>query len=70
MELRNLSVRLNVRNLQASKDFYESLGFEIFDGDQSKKWLIMKNDVHTVGLFQDLFEMNNLVFEDDFESHS
>ena len=58
MELGNLSVSLAVKDLQASKAFYEKLGFTAFAGDES----IMKNSNHNIGLFQGMFDKNILTF--------
>ncbi len=52
MELGAFSISLAVKELQASKTFYEKLGFTVFGGDASQNWLIMKNADHTIGLFQ------------------
>jgi len=62
MELGNFSVSLAVKDIQASKLFYEKLGFTVFMGDQTQDWLIMKNGDHTIGLFQGMFEKNILTF--------
>lgn len=62
MELGAFSVSLAVRDIQASKLFYEKLGFAVFAGNQSQHWLIMKNGDHAVGLFQGMFEKNILTF--------
>ena len=43
MELGAFSVSLAVKDIQASKDFYEKLGFEVVMGDMSQNWLILKN---------------------------
>ena len=43
MELGNFSVSLAVKDIEASKLFYEKLGFTVFMGEQSQNWLIMKN---------------------------
>ena len=51
-----------VKNLEASKTFYEKLGFKVFAGDASQGWLIMKNTDHAIGLFQGMFEKNSLTF--------
>ena len=51
MELGAFSVSLTVKDLEASKSFYEKLGFELFGGDASQNWLIMKNRDHVIGLF-------------------
>jgi predicted enzyme related to lactoylglutathione lyase len=62
MELGNFSVSLAVKDIQASKLFYEKLGFTVFAGDQSQNWLIMKNGDHNIGLFQGMFDKNVLTF--------
>ena len=62
MELGAFSVSLAVKDLGASKDFYEKLGFTVFGGDQAQNWLIMKNGDHVIGLFQGMFEKNILTF--------
>ncbi|MCP9493995.1 MAG: VOC family protein [Pyrinomonadaceae bacterium MAG19_C2-C3] len=62
MELGNFSVSLAVKDIEASKLFYEKLGFTVFAGDQSQNWLIMKNGDHNIGLFHGMFEKNILTF--------
>jgi catechol 2,3-dioxygenase-like lactoylglutathione lyase family enzyme len=62
MELGAFSVSLAVRDLDASRRFYESLGFEVVMGDASESWLILRNGNTTIGLFQGLFDRNALTF--------
>ena len=62
MELGAFSISLTVKNLEASREFYEKFGFEVFGGDASQNWLILKNGDHTIGLFQGMFEKNMLTF--------
>lgn len=62
MELGAFSVSLAVKDIEASRLFYEKLGFTIFGGDQSQNWLILKNGGHVIGLFQGMFEKNLLTF--------
>ena len=62
MELGAFSISLAVKDIQASKDFYEKLGFQPFHGDITQNWLIMKNGDHVIGLFQGMFEKNILTF--------
>lgn len=62
MDLGNFSISLAVKNLEASRAFYETLGFEVFGGDAAQNWLIMKNGEHVIGLFQGMFEKNILTF--------
>ena len=71
MELGNFSVSLAVKDIEASKLFYEKLGFTVFGGDQTQNWLIMKNGDHAiVGLFQGMFEKNILTFNPGWDSNA
>src|ERR671915_1509339 len=70
MELGAFSVSLAVKNIEASKLFYEKLGFTVFAGDQSQNWLIMKNGDHAIGLFQGMFEKNILTFNPGWDSNA
>jgi hypothetical protein len=62
MELGAFSISLAVKDIHASKVFYEKLGFKAFHGDISQNWLILKNEEHVIGLFQGMFEKNILTF--------
>ena len=62
MQLGAFSVSLTVKDLEASRVFYEKLGFTVFAGDASQNWLILKNGDHVLGLFQGMFERNVLTF--------
>jgi lactoylglutathione lyase len=62
MELGAFSISLAVKDIKASKEFYEKLGFKEFGGDITQNWLILKNGDHIVGLFQGMFEKNMLTF--------
>ncbi len=62
MTLGAFSISLNVKDIHASKEFYESLGFKVFAGDIERHYLIMKNGNALVGLFQGMFENNILTF--------
>ncbi len=62
MELGAFSVSLNVKDIRASKSFYEALGFKEFGGNINQNWLIMKNGQCVIGLFQGMFENNILTF--------
>ena len=62
MKLGAFSVSLSVKDIKASKQFYENLGFTVFAGDIEKKYLIMKNENSLIGLFQGMFENNILTF--------
>lgn len=62
MELGAFSVSLAVKDLMASKEFYEALGFDSMGGDPAHNYLIMKNGDIVIGLFQGMFEKNILTF--------
>ncbi|AAZ24717.1 VOC family protein [Colwellia psychrerythraea] len=62
MKLGAFSVSLAVSNIEASKVFYQKVGFEVIGGDQTQHWLILKNGEHTIGLFQGMFEGNIMTF--------
>ena len=70
MELGAFSVSLTVKDLEASRKFYEKFGFKTFAGDPSKKWLIVKNGAHVIGLFQGMFEKNILTFNPGWDSNA
>jgi lactoylglutathione lyase len=70
MELGAFSVSLAVKDIEASKLFYEKLGFTVFIGDQSQNWLIMKNGYRVIGLFQGMFDKNILTFNPGWNSEA
>lgn len=61
MQLGAFSISLAVKDLAASRAFYEVLGFTRFAGDGTH-WQIMKNGPHVIGLFQGMFDRNMLTF--------
>lgn len=62
MKLGAFSVSLTVKDIAASKTFYEKLGFQTLGGDINQNWLILKNENCIIGLFQGMFEKNILTF--------
>jgi predicted enzyme related to lactoylglutathione lyase len=70
MELGTFSISLTVKDIAASRQFYEKFGFKAFAGDQSHNWLIMKNGSHVIGLFQGMFEKNILTFNPGWDSNA
>src|SRR5512134_1628402 len=70
MELGAFSISLAVKDLEASRKFYEKFGFTIFGGDPSQNWLILKNGNHVIGIFQGMFEKNILTFNPGWDSNA
>ena len=70
MELGNFSISLAVKDIEASRQFYEKLGFKVFMGDAAQNWLILKNGAHVIGLFQGMFEKNILTFNPGWDSNA
>ena len=70
MELGAFSISLTVKDVEASRGFYEKLGFKAFHGDVSQNWLIMKNGDHVIGLFQGMFEKNILTFNPGWNANA
>ena len=68
MDLGAFSVSLAVKDIEASKQFYEKLGFTVFMGDQAQGWLIMRNRSHVIGLFQGMFDKNIMTFNPGWNS--
>ena len=70
MQLGAFSISLAVKDIAASRAFYEKFGFKVFGGDASKNWLILKNGDHAIGLFQGMFERNTLTFNPGWDSNA
>lgn len=70
MDLGAFSVSLAVKDLEASRKFYEKLGFKKFHGDASQNWLILKNGNCVIGLFQGMFEKNILTFNPGWDGNA
>ena len=68
MQLGAFSVSLAVKDIQASRQFYEKFGFTAFHGDASQGWLILKNGDTVIGLFQGMFEKNMLTFNPGWDA--
>ena len=68
MDLGNFSISLTVKDLKASREFYEKLGFKVTGGDASKNWLVMMNGSQTIGLFHGMFRKNMLTFNPGWDS--
>ena len=70
MELGAFSISLSVKNIVASKQFYEKLGFSVVGGDIEQNWLIIRNGDHTIGLFQGMFEKSTLTFNPGWDKNA
>jgi len=64
------SVSLAVKNLAASRQFYEKLGFELVFGEAAQNWLILRNGTATIGLFQGMFQRNILTFNPGWDEQA
>ena len=69
MKLGAFSVSLNVKDIKASKLFYENLGFNVLAGDIKMNYLIMKNENSLIGLFHGMFENNILTFNPGWDEN-
>ena len=67
MKLGNFSVSLAVKDLAASRAFYEKLGFTMTNGD-GKKWAVLMNGTTTIGIFQGMFDRNMLTFNPGWDN--
>lgn len=70
MRLGNFSVSLAVKDIAASRAFYEKLGFRTIGGDQAQNWLILQNETSTIGLFQGMFDKNCLTFNPGWDRNA
>jgi len=70
MELGAFSISLAVKDIAASKTFYEKFGFKVFGGNIAQNWLILKNGDHVIGLFQGMFDKNILTFNPGWDSNA
>jgi catechol 2,3-dioxygenase-like lactoylglutathione lyase family enzyme len=64
------SVSLAVKDIKASRAFYEKLDFEIVGGDVAQNWLILRNGTVTIGLFQGMYERNLLTFNPGWDQNA
>ena len=70
MKLGAFSISLSVKDIIASKAFYETIGFSVFAGDMERNYLIMKNGESIIGLFQGMFENNILTFNPGWDQNA
>ena len=70
MKLGAFSVSLSVKDIAASRKFYEKLGFRPVGGDPDENWQILRNGDVTIGLFHGMFEGNILTFNPGWDSQA
>ncbi|MBL8325122.1 MAG: VOC family protein [Rubrivivax sp.] len=68
LELGAFSLSLAVKDLAASRRFYEALGFTVYGGDPAHHYLLLRNGSATVGLFQGMFDRNMLTFNPGWDN--
>jgi catechol 2,3-dioxygenase-like lactoylglutathione lyase family enzyme len=68
MHLGNFSLSLAVKDLAASRAFYEALGFKVYAGEPAHHYLILRNGSATVGLYQGMFDKNMLTFNPGWDA--
>src|SRR5207247_3739548 len=52
MDLGRFSISLTVKDIKASRAFYQKLGFEVYDDHEKENWLILRSGETFIGLFQ------------------
>jgi catechol 2,3-dioxygenase-like lactoylglutathione lyase family enzyme len=62
MDLGNFSVSLTVKDIKASKAFYEKLDFKQVAGKLEQNWVVLQNGDARIGLFQGMFDKNLMTF--------
>ena len=70
MQLGTFSISLAVKDIAASRSFYEKFGFQVFHGDQTQNWLILKNGDCVIGLFQGMFDKNIMTFNPGWDANA
>jgi predicted lactoylglutathione lyase len=70
VDLGAMSISLAVKDIKASKAFYEKLGFKAFFGNVEKNWVILRNGDHVIGLFQGMFPRNTITFNPGWDSNA
>lgn len=68
IKLGAFSLSLVVKDINASKSFYEKLVFTKFGGEINQNWLIMKNESTIIGLFQGMFDKSMMTFNPGWDS--
>ena len=69
MQLGNFCISLNVKDIKASKAFYEKLDFKQVSGELEQNWVVLQNGTTKIGLFQGMFEKNMLTFNPGWDAN-
>ncbi len=69
VQLGNFSVSLAVKDIKASRAFYEKLDFKKVAGKFEQNWLILQNGSTTIGLFQGMFKKNVMTFNPGWDKN-
>lgn len=70
IKLGAFSLSLSVKDLNVSRQFYESLGFTVSGGNAESNYLIMKNEKSLIGLFNGMFEGNIITFNPGWDENA
>lgn len=70
MKLGAFSISLAVKDIHASKAFYEKLGFTFKGGNIDQNWIVLKNENAVIGLFQGMFEGNIITFNPGWDGNA
>ena len=70
MQLGAFSISLTVKDIEASKNFYEKFGFKVVSGNAKQKWLVLSNGDHKIGIFQGMFEKNMMTFNPGWDQNA
>jgi len=70
MKLGNFSVSLVVKDIAASRAFYEKLGFRVVNGNQEQNWLVLQNETTKIGIFKGMFDKNMMTFNPGWDSNA
>ena len=70
IQLGAFSISLAVKDIEASKNFYEKFGFKVVSGNAKQKWLVLSNGDHKIGIFQGMFEKKLMTFNPGWDSNA
>lgn len=70
MNFGTFSLSLCVQDLEASRKFYEKLGFETMGDYSDQGWMILRSPTLTLGLFEKYIEKNTLTFNPGWDANA